>query len=159
MATRVGDGNSEIKPDQRRSAPANLVSNRIHRHYRQYGTTAFAEIFLCLNSVAQLKVELAVQVNCTGRFLQKTWEPGKVYWEMGSFSGQVKVNRKWINWGLVPHEKGINIRTDIIIYGTSLLYLDVHVVCWPETTGNSNYEKQLGSQELDFVKRALCMPF
>jgi hypothetical protein len=32
-------GNSEIKPDQRRSVPANLASNRVHTHYRQYGIT------------------------------------------------------------------------------------------------------------------------
>jgi hypothetical protein len=38
-----------------------------------------------------------------------------------SFSGQVKVNRKWINRGLVPHEKGITIRGHIIVQGFYIL--------------------------------------
>jgi hypothetical protein len=40
MTIRLGNGNSEIKPDQRWNALANLASNRVHTYLnRQYGIT------------------------------------------------------------------------------------------------------------------------
>jgi hypothetical protein len=52
-----------------------------------------------------------------------------------SFSGQVKMKQAEI-WF---HMKNLPIYEDIC---TRLLYFDIPVVCGPDTTGNSNCEKQ-----------------
>jgi hypothetical protein len=100
--------------------------------------TAFAEIFLCLCSADQLKVEPTGQVTFTCPV------PGRFH----KIRHKIKVNctEKWIQFfrssenetsrDLVPHEKGTE---DIC---TRLLYFDI--VCWSATTGNSNCEMQLG---------------
>jgi hypothetical protein len=50
--------------------------------------TAFAEIFMCLNSADQLKVEP------TGQVIDKTQDPGKLHWEMDTvFQVEWKLNQ------------------------------------------------------------------
>jgi hypothetical protein len=86
-----------------------------------------------------------IQVNCTEKWIQ---------FFRSSENEQVEI---WF------HMKKVPIYEDIC---TRLLYFDI--VCWPETTGNSNCEKMLtwdhwefqlwkatwhDSQELDFVQR------
>jgi hypothetical protein len=95
---------------------------------------AFADIFMCLNSADQGGTDWTGNsyLSSTCRFHQIRHK------------NQVYCTETWVqffrssesetSWDLVPHEKD-----DIC---TRLLYFDI--VCWPETTGNSNCEKQLG---------------
>jgi hypothetical protein len=85
------------------------------------GSTAFAEIFLCLNSVDQLKVEPTGQVTFTcpvpvGSIRQDTRSMYIAQRNGYSFSGQVEMKRAEI-WF---HMKKVPIYEDINMYKASI---------------------------------------